>query len=477
MKIAIVGAGISGLLTAYLLKKKQPNTAVTLYEKSHRVGGHAHTVTFNLGKPRNKSIQRWVDLGVNDFNTVTYKNITALMNELSVSYKPLEDSTAFSTLDGAIAYVIDPDYKAGSKETNNMPPLVQKGFDNFSRQAPIDAKNEAFSAISVANYIRYRNQHNPDNDPDFYPADFVNYNLYPRINGMYFVHDTLPSTMSFAAIMRYYSLQEGFGGPPPQRVYVEGGTETWIKALHRTIQQLGVQIVLNASVQVLGGSHGAELRIGKHSEPFDAVVMACPASTALKSIRHGITNDMVNVLSQFDDYSSVAIAHTYSPLLPPDRNTWRTYNILIHGNYAQLRPYTISYVCNRHQNDAENPEYSHFGNPEFFVTLNPEIPIPPHYILKQVDGKPAIKRFTHSIVSAETLMAQKLLWGTHGTRVQGQNHLYFTGGWTQGAGLHEECFDSASAVTDLILGESWNRNGFYRCKTKTASLRLKPIAY
>lgn len=40
MKIAVLGAGISGLGSAYLLSKKHE---VDLYEKENRFGGHART--------------------------------------------------------------------------------------------------------------------------------------------------------------------------------------------------------------------------------------------------------------------------------------------------------------------------------------------------------------------------------------------------------------------------------------------------
>jgi len=452
MKVAIIGAGISGLLTAYLLKNKRPDTSITLFESRSQVGGNIQTAKFNIGNSDHLSNQRWADLGVNDFNIATYKNIVALLDELNISYKPLENSAAFSTLDGSVSYVIDPGYKAGCQSSTTMPAAVQKGFDNFSHQAPLDCQDPKFAEFSVAQYIEYCNQNNPDHDPDFYPAAFVNYNLYPRINGMYFVNDTAPSTMSFIAVMNHYCLQEGFGGDPPQRVYIEGGCKTWMNALHNALLCQGTSIVCDACVQVLGGTSGVKILINHQEfEHFDAVIMACPASTALRLIQQGITNDMVQVLSQFNYSNSVAVAHTYTPLLPPNQDDWRTYNLLIHRNTVQLRPYTISYVCNRHQNDANNPLYRHVDDPEFFVTVNPAIPIPEEYVLKQPNGTPAKAYFQHSNFNVNTLKAQKLLWGRHREGVQGQNNIYFTGGWTWGTGLHEDCFNSAEQIVDLLL--------------------------
>ena len=41
MRIAVIGSGISGLASAYLL---HPQAEVHLFERDTRVGGHSHTV-------------------------------------------------------------------------------------------------------------------------------------------------------------------------------------------------------------------------------------------------------------------------------------------------------------------------------------------------------------------------------------------------------------------------------------------------
>ena len=41
MKIAVIGAGATGLATAYYLSKKEHK--VTIYESSNNIGGHAST--------------------------------------------------------------------------------------------------------------------------------------------------------------------------------------------------------------------------------------------------------------------------------------------------------------------------------------------------------------------------------------------------------------------------------------------------
>ncbi len=128
MKVAIIGSGVSGLLVAYHLSLA--GTAVTIFEKSDRVGGCAQTVKVRL----NQDTVRWVDLGVNDFNAATYVNIVKMLNALDVPYKNLEDSTAFSTLDGSSAYTIDPD-------SNTMSKSLNQEYERFKQEAPQDVLN------------------------------------------------------------------------------------------------------------------------------------------------------------------------------------------------------------------------------------------------------------------------------------------------------------------------------------------------
>lgn len=60
MRVAVIGAGISGLVSAYVLAKT--GVDVVLFEKEDYLGGHAKTVSFD---------SRHLDLGFMVFNRVT----------------------------------------------------------------------------------------------------------------------------------------------------------------------------------------------------------------------------------------------------------------------------------------------------------------------------------------------------------------------------------------------------------------------
>jgi predicted NAD/FAD-binding protein len=433
MKIAIIGAGVSGLSAAYYLyeaaeQHHKPTPEITIFEKESAIGGAAQTFPLKIG-----DIARWADMGVNDFNTVTYTELTPLLDKLGVKYHLLSDTTSYYTLDNTFSYTID------GKWGTAMPKALRDEYDRFQEEAPDHSKKSHYRDYTVERYLEEKN----------YSKDFARYNLYPRINGMYFSHETSPALMPFRGVMHYYILQEGFGTQePPQRMYFAEGSGKWIDALNVYVQSKGAKFFGSTSTQVAAGSSGVMLQTPQGSQHYDVCVMACHANAALKVLNSGVTQDMVNVLSKFEYCNSIAVAHTFAPLLPHDKSAWRTYNILIHDYYEQLRPYTISYVVNWHQNDALNSQYNNFEDPNYFVTLNPSVPIPDRYVLPIAGGvrQPAIAYFPHNVVSLDAMDAQEQL-----KHVQSQNHVFFVGGWTNGAGLQQECLLMSKAVAKHII--------------------------
>ena len=77
MRIAIIGTGISGLTSAYLLNQ---NHDIVVYEKNDYIGGHTHTHSI---KSKNKNLS--VDSGFIVYNEVTYPNFIKLLKKLNVA--------------------------------------------------------------------------------------------------------------------------------------------------------------------------------------------------------------------------------------------------------------------------------------------------------------------------------------------------------------------------------------------------------
>ncbi|MFV0243967.1 MAG: FAD-dependent oxidoreductase [Qingshengfaniella sp.] len=522
--VGIVGGGISGLSVAYSLIKKGFGGAITVYEATETLGGNADTAEVLLGTdfrgPAPQPFQRLADLGVNDVNLNAYRLLSAAM--LDIGYcapgfpqdgklRPLEDSICYFTPDGRETWTNDA-YLLGTPEQG--PARRHAGvFDlRFSLQSPahqdLCAAEDLFMAkaaeefapgqteqpwwrLSTRRYVEsFRARHLSGPSPLFRPElldQVVRLFLMPRIAAMYFAADTGPEHMPFRGVMNYYRLQEGYGAGQdgkaarPDRRYFTKGSQDWIDALGHWLQERGVTIRHGFQATVTGttanGRPAVQIAPVGCSGPVDTVdtvVMANHADHALSAFRHGtdplLSEEMAETLGKIQHSVSRAVAHTWTGVLPANVNAWRAYNVMIREGIG-LKPYQMTYVQNRHRNDALNPGYDLFGLPIYFVTLNPQVPIPDANVLRlppkhaedrrlrqagyggpmaadDPDADKAVAWFRHTVMTDTLLDIQDGLDKHQG---MAGNRVYFAGCWTNGAGLHEQCFEQADKVTTALL--------------------------
>jgi predicted NAD/FAD-binding protein len=95
MRIAVIGSGISGLASAYLLREY---AEIHLFETANRLGGHSHTVEARFG---DTSVP--VDTGFIVYNPLNYPNLISLFDQLDVPNQASDMSFSVS-LNGAMEY-------------------------------------------------------------------------------------------------------------------------------------------------------------------------------------------------------------------------------------------------------------------------------------------------------------------------------------------------------------------------------------
>lgn len=93
-KVAIIGAGISGLGCAYALRQ-HPDLDLTIFEGGNHIGGHSNTVDLTLETPQGKT-SYGVDTGFLVFNRKTYPRLVRLFEEIQVPIAPSEMSFSVS---------------------------------------------------------------------------------------------------------------------------------------------------------------------------------------------------------------------------------------------------------------------------------------------------------------------------------------------------------------------------------------------
>lgn len=551
-RICIIGAGISGLASAYECAKKaqalKEPVRIQIFERSALVGGNAQTRVFSLGMPYDdKKLPgtdyfRWADMGVNDVNLTAYKRLEKAMRDIGYHDEdnacssdtpkrllPLENTECYFTLDGSRTYTDDhelvygvsnPRHALNQIEGGVLPALYKiisdVALDTIYPGGDFSPGSE-YLEITVAEFFsqlledprcafhKYAEELRQI-DPNWESPEgleklksrvlFLRENqFYPRISAMYFANEQGPEQMLLAAPFHYYRVQEGAGGGKAKRRYFVGGSQKWIEYMADYLQKemsnnsdfVDISLELNADMQVTVGTDQVSVTYLNRDEPaeeiFDYAVMAVHADDALRALKFSPEQTLYpqelqvrKILEKITYTQSVAVAHTYCGVLPKDRNAWRCYNVMIRDGVA-LKPYSMTYVCNRHQNDTQHPDYNRLGYPQFFITLNPQIPIPDECVLQQVSEKeipveflPLIPRatrrlaaqdsstasterkkcvttFKHNLLNKDCFLAQQALQEFHSSNTR----LLLSGGWSLGAGLQEECFHQAERIAERLF--------------------------
>lgn len=454
LKVAIIGAGISGLAAAYHLKKAGHDFKI--FEAAHNLGGNVRTIPLNID-----GVSRWVDLGVNDFNVNSYVNLKAVFDELDVEYAPLEDTISYSSI--ASAGEFDGQhrcYTMDGQKSNNPSQDVMRGIDMFGEAITRfltelqDRDNSAMKYWTMDQFVKWAN----------FPEEFIQFNLYPRINGMYFTDGIKPSEMPARQVASYYFLQEGYGtGKPASRQYWVGGAVRWINKLAAHLQKNLPQVIFKGTTAQFEIANDGKIIV--HATPvtapegtpprievFDKVILGVQARS-IESIylrKEQIPDVARQVIEKITYAEADSVVHTSTQNMPPDSNTWRTYNINLFSKTDEGQRYHITYWLNRHQNDPQSSKYcNHADYGQFFLSLNPLNPIPDKCKLKsQPFGNCTMFKFYHVRLDMAATRAQDELVPL---MMRGIDNVHFTGGYTRGAGLHEECWVSGTEVAEFVL--------------------------
>lgn len=148
MRIAVIGAGISGLSAAWLLGQAHD---VVLFEAAARLGGHANTV-----RVAGDGGETAVDTGFIVYNEATYPNFIALMEHLGVATQPTEMSFAVSLDEGRLEYSGTSITGLFAQRRNLVSPRfwsMLQDIRRFYRVASRDALTGDAAEISLGDYL------------------------------------------------------------------------------------------------------------------------------------------------------------------------------------------------------------------------------------------------------------------------------------------------------------------------------------
>ena len=416
MRIAIVGSGIAGLASAWLLSK-DPRHEVVLFEADDRLGGHTHTHDIALGDRRYA-----IDTGFIVHNPGHYPLLNALFDELGVASQPTTMSFSVrNEADGLEYNATDLDALFCQRRNLLSPRFwgMLRDLMRFYREAPalLDAPDEG---PTLGDYLL----------DGGYGAMFRDLHLVPMASALW----SSPSAtiLSFPAkyLVRFMANHQMLQTRDrPQWRVVRGGSSAYVRALR---ERWRVQVRLSTPVRtVLRDDDGASVFTDDGIERFDQLVLACHSDQALMLL--GDASDAErSILGAMPYQANDTVLHTDARLLPQRRKAWAAWNAFVPRDPADAC--TVSYCMNLLQGiDAPEP---------FVVTLNRTEAIEPAKILRRMRYHHPV--YTHASVAAQQRKAE----------IQGRRRTWFAGAYW-GWGFHEDGMRSAVEVANA-LGVRWS---------------------
>ena len=403
MKIAVLGAGISGLGSAYLLSRKHE---VDLYEKEGRLGGHARTT---MVEEEGRSFG--VDTGFLVFNHETYPLLTKLFRQLNVKIENSDMSFGFWDEISNTAYNGQSLGGLFFQKKNLFSPQHYRMIADimkFNKTAnrDIDQNSQALD-VTLGEYLKP------------YSQVFKERYIIPMGAAIWSTPSEKMHDFPAKTFMQFFK-NHGLLGVTTQHQWltVSGGSKNYVDKIK---EHVSGSIVLNSNVVGIRRNADGVILIhndGKESI-YDKVVIAMHAPQALEMIQDPTSQEQ-EILSAFPYKQNDAVLHNDSTALYPDRDIYAAWNYKTGGKENAV---TLSYWINRLQNLESKKEY--------FVSLNETSEL--ENVIEQIS-------YEHPQFDATAIMMQ-----SRREEISGKNNTYYAGAYWR-YGFHEDGLWSANTI-------------------------------
>ena len=412
-RIAVIGAGISGLTAAWLLGRRHQ---VVLYEAESRLGGHTCTVAVD-----DPAGPQQVDVGFIVFNDRTYPHFRRLLSQLGVGEQPAPMGFAVSCERTGLEYCGDGLGGLFGQKRNLLSPAhwgMIRDILRFNREAPALLRGEQ-GEMPLGEFL----------DRGGYSERFVTHYILPMGGAIWSCNEAQMRAFPARFFVRFF---DNHGlltiRDRPQWYVVPGGSSRYVEKL---LAGLKAEVRSGAAVQrVRRDGDRVQVTCNGQEEAFDEVVLACHSDQALALLADA-DMDETQLLGNIPYQDNDVVLHWDDRLLPRTRRCWSSWNALLAADPAER--VQVTYNMNILQGLQSERTWC--------VTLNATDRIDPARIVDRF-------RFSHPLFTPQGLAQRE----ERLARVNGRRHTWFCGAWCRN-GFHEDGVVSALAVA-AAFGES-----------------------
>lgn len=401
MKIAIVGAGISGLTAAHQL---HPRHDVTVFEAGSYAGGHTNTIDVEDEYAPVNPLR--IDTGFIVLNDRTYPNFNAMLSELGVGVQDTHMGFSVSADFEDFEYSGTP--RGVFCQRRN---LVRPRFHGMLADLVRFNRNlrtlldSGEPGPSLREFL----------DEGGYGEWFVDRLIVPQASAVWSADPEQMWTFPVRFLAEFFanhgmlSLRDR-----PQWKVVQGGSKTYVEAI---VERLGAwRVKLNTPVDAVARfDDHVEIRPrGGSPQQFDEVIIACHSDQALGMLADPSEAER-EILGAIPYQRNEAVLHTDETLLPrraAARQAWN-YHLLAEPKDRSTVTYSMNHLQRLH-----TPT-------QFCVTLNLTERIDPAKIIRTID-------YAHPVFTDDGRRAQ----ARHG-EISGVRRTHYCGAYWRW-GFHED---------------------------------------
>jgi predicted NAD/FAD-binding protein len=376
VRIAIVGAGVSGLVAAHLLHREHE---IVVYEAGSYAGGHTNTVTVATERGTHA-----VDTGFITLNDRNYPNFTRLLERLGVATQPTRMSFSVKGEEEDFEYAGTP-RGLFCQPRNLASPRFQRMIVEllrFNRELRRMLAREERGDESLGEFLARRGFSRP----------FVERLIVPQVSAVWSADPRQMHTFPVRFLAEFFSNHGMLGfRDRPRWSTVAGGSARYVDALVAPFREL---IRLGAPVRSIS-RHAEHVELTtdgpggqSETERYDQVVIATHSDQALAMLSDPSAHE-ARLLGAIPYQRNEAVLHTDSTLLPRRRGARAAWNFHLLREPKPMS--TVTYYMNHLQRLS--------ADRDFCVTLNRTEAIDPEKVIRTIS-------YSHPVYTPAGVAAQ-----------------------------------------------------------------------